>query len=75
MQGLTECSNWQWPKIPGLHSFRGKLLHSAAWDTSYDWAGKNVAVIGIGSSGVQILPKVAPGMSDLSKIGAKLKMF
>ncbi|KAK5192630.1 hypothetical protein LTR92_007805 [Exophiala xenobiotica] len=53
-------NNWQWPKIPGLHSFRGKLLHSAAWDPSYDWAGKNVAVIGIGSSGVQILPKVAP---------------
>jgi cation diffusion facilitator CzcD-associated flavoprotein CzcO len=35
------------------------LLHSASWDSSYDWTGKNVAVIGIGSSGIQILPNVA----------------
>lgn len=52
-------SSWSWPKIPGIELFKGKLLHSADWDTSYDWKNKNVAVIGIGSSGVQILPKVA----------------
>ncbi|KAF2467914.1 FAD/NAD(P)-binding domain-containing protein [Lindgomyces ingoldianus] len=52
-------SNWEWPNIPGIEKFLGKLLHSADWDTSYDWTGKNVALIGIGSSGIQILPKVA----------------
>lgn len=38
----------QWPNIPGLHDFRGKLMHSARWDWSYDWAGKRVAIIGNG---------------------------
>ncbi|KIW88136.1 uncharacterized protein Z519_11247 [Cladophialophora bantiana CBS 173.52] len=52
-------NNWRWPSISGIERFRGKLLHSADWDTTYDWSGKNVAVIGIGSSGIQILPKVA----------------
>lgn len=54
-------STWKWPNIPGINNFKGKLLHSAEWDRSYDWTHKTIAVIGIGSSGVQILPKVAPG--------------
>jgi cation diffusion facilitator CzcD-associated flavoprotein CzcO len=38
----------QLPNIPGLDDFTGKLMHSARWDWSYDWAGKRVAVIGNG---------------------------
>ncbi|KAL1983959.1 hypothetical protein VTN96DRAFT_9733 [Rasamsonia emersonii] len=30
-------NNWKWPNIPGLHDFKGKLLHSANWDESYDY--------------------------------------
>lgn len=52
---------WAYPKIEGLGSFQGKLLHSARWDETYDFVGKKVAVIGIGSSGVQIVPQVAKG--------------
>lgn len=37
-----------WPSIPGLEDYRGKLMHSARWDWSYDFAGKKVAVIGNG---------------------------
>lgn len=37
-------------------------MHSAAWDQTYDYAGKRLAVIGIGSSGIQILPQVAKSM-------------
>ncbi len=55
----STSSNWTWPKIDGIEKFKGKLLHSAEWDEAYDWAGKRVAVIGIGSSGIQIVPKVA----------------
>ena len=51
-------SNWRWPSIPGLHSFKGRLMHSAVWDHSFDSTGKRVAVIGNGSSGIQILPKI-----------------
>lgn len=31
-------NNWKWPGIPGLHDFKGKLMHSAKWDESYDYS-------------------------------------
>lgn len=40
----------QWPNIPGLNSFQGKLMHTAQWDVNADLKGKRVAVIGTGSS-------------------------
>ncbi|KAI8656424.1 hypothetical protein LRP88_11729 [Fusarium phalaenopsidis] len=49
-------NNWKWPEIKGLHDFEGKLLHSANWDSSWDFEGKTVALLGCGSSGIQILP-------------------
>ncbi|KAK0659142.1 putative Sterigmatocystin biosynthesis monooxygenase [Cercophora samala] len=49
----------KWPNIEGMDLFKGQLVHSALWDDSVDIADKNVAIIGIGSSGVQILPEVA----------------
>ena len=45
-------------RIPGLHDFQGKLLHSANWDTNVDYTDKTVAVIGTGSSAIQIVPQV-----------------
>ncbi|CCT66582.1 related to monooxigenase [Fusarium fujikuroi] len=53
-------SKWTWPRIPGLERFKGKLAHTAAWDTSLDWSGKTVAIIGNGSSAVQVLPQMQP---------------
>ncbi|KAK5400865.1 hypothetical protein LTR06_011176 [Exophiala xenobiotica] len=52
-------NNWKWPSIEGLHDFEGKLLHSAHWDAEYDFTDKQVGVIGVGSSGIQIVPKLA----------------
>ena len=51
-------SNWRWPSIPGLHDFKGHLCHSAVWDKDFDWTGQRVAVIGNGSSAIQILPQL-----------------
>ncbi len=48
-------NNWKWPDIPGLHDFKGKLMHSAAYQEGFSLEGKKVAVIGAGSSGVQIV--------------------
>ncbi|KAJ5477649.1 hypothetical protein N7530_003158 [Penicillium desertorum] len=56
MTGTGLLNDWKWPSIPGLHSFKGKLLHSACWDSTYDMEDKNIAVIGAGSSGIQIVP-------------------
>ncbi|KAF2637966.1 FAD/NAD(P)-binding domain-containing protein [Massarina eburnea CBS 473.64] len=52
-------SEWHWPDIPGLDSFSGRKMHSAAWDEEWDWRGQSVAVIGNGSSAIQILPEMA----------------
>jgi len=51
-------NNWKWPNIPGLHSFKGKLMHSANYEEGYDLSGEKVAVIGAGSSGVQIVAAI-----------------
>ncbi|KMU72314.1 hypothetical protein CISG_02963 [Coccidioides immitis RMSCC 3703] len=56
---------WKWPELEGLESFKGKLIHSARWDSAYDWTGKKVAVIGNGSSGIQIVPAVQPKAAKL----------
>ena len=58
VNGTGFLNKWRWPDIPGLHDFGGSLLHSANWDRSVDWAGKKVAVIGTGSSSIQIVPQI-----------------
>lgn len=60
---LISNSNWKWPNIPGLESFSGTLMHSAAWKDGFDVKGRTVAVLGCGSSGVQIVPSIQPGRS------------
>ncbi|RKL08231.1 hypothetical protein BFJ68_g9578 [Fusarium oxysporum] len=58
-----------WPDIPGFDTFKGKKMHSAAWDQEYDFKNKNIGVIGGGSSSIQIVP-------ELQKVeGAKLSCF
>ncbi|KAF9889894.1 hypothetical protein FE257_006766 [Aspergillus nanangensis] len=57
---------WRWPAIPGLKEYRGKLVHSAAWDEGLDLTDKHVGLIGNGSSGIQILPAILPQVSKLT---------
>lgn len=47
------------PEIPGLEGFAGAKFHTTRWDHDYDIAGKNVAIIGNGSTGTQLLRHVA----------------
>ncbi|KAK3311942.1 hypothetical protein B0H66DRAFT_596115 [Apodospora peruviana] len=58
-QGVLVHENW--PAIPGLRdgTFKGHITHSARWDHNYDYSGKRIAVIGNGSSGIQIVPQMA----------------
>lgn len=46
------------PDIPGLKDFEGVVMHTGGWDPSFDAKGKRLAVIGNGSSGLQILPQL-----------------
>ncbi|KAI1613103.1 hypothetical protein EDD36DRAFT_488132 [Exophiala viscosa] len=60
LKGTGLLNTWKWPDIPGLHDFKGPYMHSANWDSSFDWTDKRVALIGAGSSGIQILPNIQP---------------
>ncbi|OAL32210.1 hypothetical protein AYO20_07978 [Fonsecaea nubica] len=65
MTGVGALNEWKWPDIKGLHDFKGKLLHSADWDSSYDISGKEIAVIGAGSSGIQIVATLQPKVKSM----------
>ncbi|BCS28059.1 flavin-containing monooxygenase [Aspergillus puulaauensis] len=66
---LINCSGilnaWDWPNIKGLKTFQGTLCHTADYDAQTDLEGKRVAVVGIGSSGVQIIPSILDRVSHL----------
>lgn len=57
----TGClSAVNYPEIEGLEDFAGETYHTAHWpEAGVDFAGKRVAVIGTGSSGVQSIPVIA----------------
>lgn len=44
------------PNYPGIEDYKGSLRHSSNWDPNFDPAGKRIALIGNGASGLQILP-------------------
>ncbi|KAJ5920296.1 hypothetical protein N7516_011154 [Penicillium verrucosum] len=46
--------------IAVLEAFSGKLVHTTAWDKTYDWSDKRISVIGNGSSGIQVVPALQP---------------
>ena len=54
------------PDIPGIDSFGGRVLHAQQWDDSYALQGKRAAIIGTGSTGVQLIPKLAEEVSELT---------
>ncbi|KAK3900346.1 hypothetical protein C8A05DRAFT_36022 [Staphylotrichum tortipilum] len=58
-------NRWKWPAIEGLQSFRGKLVHTGNYPQDLDLTGKRVAVIGAGSSAIQVVPTIQPIVKSL----------
>lgn len=55
------------PVVAGRESFCGEQHHTGAWPKApVSFAGKRVAVVGTGSSGVQVVPVVAPEAASLT---------
>ncbi|MBB3039241.1 flavin-containing monooxygenase [Hoyosella altamirensis] len=55
------------PAIPGAEHFTGDVYRTAQWpDSTPSFAGKRVAVIGTGSSGIQAIPVVAREAKSLT---------
>jgi cyclohexanone monooxygenase len=57
----TGClSEGRVPAIKGLQDFQGEWHHTGAWPKQpVDFAGKRVAVLGTGSTSIQLVPEVA----------------
>src|SRR5262249_20676480 len=53
------------PKIPGMDSFAGELMHNSRWKPDVRVDGKTVAIIGTGSSGVQLVPALIDRVAKL----------
>jgi cation diffusion facilitator CzcD-associated flavoprotein CzcO len=53
------------PDFEGREEFRGPAFHSAQWDHSVDLSGKRVAVVGTGSSAIQIVPEIVGQVAEL----------
>lgn len=55
------------PDFPGLPEFGGELLRTSSWPhDGVDLAGKRVAVVGTGSSGLQTITAIAPVVGELT---------
>ncbi|MDO9710589.1 flavin-containing monooxygenase [Paracraurococcus lichenis] len=55
------------PRFEGMDSFRGLSFHTARWPhEKVDFAGKRVAVIGTGATGVQTIQEVAKTAGHLT---------
>ncbi len=56
-----------YPDVPGRESFDGESYHTGLWpSTPVDFVGKRVAVIGTGSSGVQVIAAIADEVESLT---------
>ena len=59
-------NRWSMPKIAGLETFKGPMMHTAGWDPKVDLKGKRVAVIGTGASAAQLVPAIADEVAQLT---------
>jgi cation diffusion facilitator CzcD-associated flavoprotein CzcO len=54
-----------YPDIPGIDTFAGERYHTAEWPREgVDLSGKRVGIIGLGASGIQIVPVIAPQVEE-----------
>ncbi|WP_097092511.1 flavin-containing monooxygenase [Novosphingobium sp. Chol11] len=58
-------NNPNYPKVKNLDSFKGPVIHSAAWNHSIDLTGKKVVLVGTGCSGVQVATAIADKVGEL----------
>lgn len=55
------------PEFPGVEDFKGELYMTSNWPHhELDFAGKRVGVIGVGSSGVQVIQTIASQVGQLT---------
>ena len=54
------------PDLPGIESFQGRDFHTARWPEHLDLKDKRIAVVGTGSTGIQVIPELAKDTKSLT---------
>jgi cation diffusion facilitator CzcD-associated flavoprotein CzcO len=55
------------PRYPGMETFKGRAFHTFFWPhESVELAGKKVAVIGTGATGIQVIAEIADKVGELT---------
>jgi cation diffusion facilitator CzcD-associated flavoprotein CzcO len=55
------------PRLEGIESFKGRSFHTYYWPHEpLDLAGKKVAVVGTGATGIQIIAEIADKVGELT---------
>ncbi|GAC56565.1 putative flavin-containing monooxygenase [Gordonia hirsuta DSM 44140 = NBRC 16056] len=57
--------NPAYPDIEGLDTFAGPVVHTARWDADMTTVGRRIAVLGTGSTGVQVVSALQPQAQEL----------
>ena len=64
---VGQLSTTKSPDFPGQSSFQGRIIHSGRWPRErLDFSGQRVAIIGTGSSGMQMTPVIAQVAAHLT---------
>jgi len=62
--GLLSATNV--PTIAGRETFAGEQYHTGNWPSGVSFEGKRVGVIGTGSTGIQVITRIAPQARHLT---------
>ncbi|KAK4031771.1 hypothetical protein C8A01DRAFT_21065 [Parachaetomium inaequale] len=68
LTAIGRFNTWKLPNYPGINEYKGTLCHTSHWGPSFDVSGKNVAVIGNGASGIQLV-------ANLQKVVGRLDHY
>jgi len=65
--GIGLLSNPTLPNIPGVQDFKGQAFHTSRWPSNApSLEDKNIGVIGVGATAIQIIPEIAKTAKSLT---------
>ncbi|KAK7973041.1 hypothetical protein PG996_007269 [Apiospora saccharicola] len=56
------------PDIPGLNTFKGRVVHPQNWPRDFSYANQKLALIGSGATAVSLLPAIAKEAGQVTMI-------
>lgn len=65
--GIGLLSDPTLPNIAGVQDYKGQAFHTSRWPKdAVDFEGKNVGIIGVGATAIQIIPEMAKTAKSLT---------